>query len=86
MQQQEEKKQVYGLWIVRHNDEPICILTTDKYDESYEKWKTLTDTWVNAIKDKIPFILTAPVVTAFDPGVIKEFTICPVMIIHINVK
>lgn len=77
--QQEEKKQVYGLWIIRHADEAICVLTTDKYDESYERWKTLTDIWVNAIKDKVPFILTAPVVTAFDPGAIKEITIRPVI-------
>lgn len=75
----EEKKQIYEVWIIKYNDEPISILATDKYDESYEKWKFLTDVWVNALKDKTPFIITNPVVTAFDPGTVKEITVRPVM-------
>lgn len=75
----EEKKQIYEVWIVKYNDEPISILTTDKYDESYERWKNLTDTWVNSLKDKTPFIITNPIVTAFDPGTVKEITVRPVM-------
>lgn len=77
--QKEEKKQLYEVWIVKYNDEPISVMSTDKYDESYEKWIELKDTWMNALKEKTPFILTSPVVTAFDPGTIKEVTIRPVM-------
>lgn len=79
MKHNEEKKQLYGVWIVRYNDEPISVLTTDKYDESYERWKELTDTWINAITGKTPFIITSPVVTAFDPGTVKEITVRPVI-------
>ncbi len=77
MHQKEEKKQIYEVWIVKYTDEPISILTTDKYDESYERWKILTDIWVAALKDKTPFIITSPIVTAFDPGTVKEITVRP---------
>lgn len=79
MQQKEERKQIYEVWIVKYQDEPISVLTTDKYDESYEKWKSLTETWTVALKDKMPFVVTNPVVTAFDPGTVKEITVRPVM-------
>lgn len=79
MQQKEERKQIYEVWIVKYNDEPISVLTTNKYDESYEKWQELTNTWISALKDKTPFIITSPVVTAFDPGTVKEITVRPVM-------
>lgn len=79
MQQNEEKKQLYEVWIVKHNDEPIIAMNTNQYDKSFEKWKELTDAWVNALRDKTPFILNSPIVTAFDPGAVKEITIRPVM-------
>ena len=79
MQKKEEKKQIYEVWLIRHNDEPISALSTDVYDKAYEKWKELTDAWVNAINNKTPFILTSPIVTAFDPGAVKEITVRPVM-------
>jgi len=79
MQPKEEQKQLYEVWIVRYQDEPISIFSTDKYDAAYERWTELKDIWVGALKDKIPFILTKPVVTAFDPGTIKEITVRPVM-------
>lgn len=75
----EEKKQLYEVWIIRYADEPMTLLTTDKYDESYERWKELTDIWIAALKDKTPFVITSPLVTAFDPGTVKEITVRPVM-------
>jgi hypothetical protein len=75
----EEKKDLYEVWIVKYNDEPISVISTDKYDAAYERWEQLKDIWVNAIKDKVPFVLTKPIVTAFDPGTIKEVTLRPVM-------
>ena len=77
--EKEEKKQLYEVWIIRYNDEPISILATDKYDTAYERWTELKDIWINAIKEKIPFVLEKPLVTAFDPGTIKEVTVRPVM-------
>lgn len=77
--QKEEQKQLYEVWILRYQDEPISVFSTDKYDAAYERWNELKDVWVNAIKDKTPFILTKPIVTAFDPGTIKEVTLRPVM-------
>ena len=75
----EEKKQIYEVWVVRYQDEPISILSTDKYDAAYEKWKEMLDAWVLSLKDKVPFMITSPVVTAFDPGQIKEVTLRPLM-------
>lgn len=79
MQSKEEKKQIYEVWIVRYQDEPISVLTTDKYDSAFDKWKELTSIWTSAVKDKIPFVLESPIVTAFDPGTIKEVTVRPVI-------
>lgn len=79
MQVKEEKKQIYEVWIVKYNDDPISVFSTDKYDAAYERWGELKDTWINALKDKIPFILTKPVVTAFDPGTIKEIAVRPII-------
>ena len=78
-EKKEEKKQIYEVIVLKHDGDYITMLTTDKYDESYERWKSLTSVWVEAIKDKTPFIITSPVVTAFDPGTVKEITVRPVM-------
>jgi hypothetical protein len=79
MEQKEEKKQVYEVLIIRYSDDPISLLLTDKYDESYEKWKTTTDIWISSLKDKTPFVITNPIVIAFDPGTVKEILVRPVM-------
>lgn len=79
MQQKEEKKQIYEVVILKYDNDHISVVTTDKYDESYERWRNLTDTWISALKDKTPFILESPIVTAFDPGTIKEVLIRPVV-------
>lgn len=79
MSKKEEQKQIYEVWIIRYQDEPISAFSTDSYDAGYEKWSELKDVWVNAIKDKTPFILTKPIVTAFDPGTVKEVTLRPVI-------
>jgi len=77
--QNEEKKQIYELLILKHDQNHIVALSTDSYDKCYETWKTLVDLWTKSVSDKVPFILTEPVVTAFDPGTIKEITVRPLM-------
>lgn len=79
MQEKEESKQLYEVWVVRYQDEPLAAFSTDKYDAAYEKWKELTEAWTASVKDKVPFVLMSPIVTAFDPGTIKEVTVRPVM-------
>ena len=75
----EEKKQIYELWILKRNQDHIAVTTTTDYDAVHEKWKELTNTWINAIKSKEPFVLLSPIITAFDPGDISEITVRPVM-------
>lgn len=79
MQKQEERKQVYEVVVVKVDHNHITVISTEKYDDAFEKWKKFTDIWTNAIKEKVPMIITDPVVTAFDPGLVKEITLRPLM-------
>lgn len=75
----EEKKQIYEVILLKHNQEHIVVISTDKYDTAFEKWEQLTKTWTEALKDKVPLIIKDPIVTAFDPGLVKEITVRPIM-------
>jgi hypothetical protein len=79
MSQNEEKKQTYEVWIVRQDGNHIRTQLTNEYDKCFEDWKKLVDLWKSCVADKTPFSITTPVVTAFDPGLIMEITIRPVV-------
>jgi len=53
-------------------------IETENYDEAFERWMQLTDSWKVSIKEQVPFTLATPIVTAFDPGLILEINIVPV--------
>ena len=77
--QNKEESPTYGTIIMLRGAEPIIALETKKYDEAFEVWKTLKDQWATCIKDSVPFELTSPIVTAFDPNLIYEITVKPVV-------
>lgn len=79
MQKVEETKQVYEVQIIRIDQNHIVALTSDNYDKCFERWEELTKIWTEAIDGKKPLVLKDPVVTAFDPGLVREITVRPVM-------
>lgn len=73
----EEKKvvPVYGLWVLRKDEQHIEVLESSNYDVVYESYQKIKSEWTQCIKDKTPFELTKPTITVFDPGLIYEITI-----------
>lgn len=80
MQKVEEKKQVvYEVLIIRNDQNHIMALQSDNYDKCFERWEELTKVWTEAVEGSKPFVLKDPVITAFNPGLIREITVRPVM-------
>ena len=75
----EEKKQSYWLVIMRRDGEHISILEDTDYDKVIDEYKVLTDRWASCVKESIPFHLSKPVVTTFDPTMIYEITVKPIV-------
>jgi hypothetical protein len=73
----EEKKQLYEVVLFRNDGEHIIATQTEKYDSAFECWDKLTRDWTLAIKEKIPFIMKEPLITSFDPGLVKEILLRP---------
>lgn len=73
----EETKKVpsYGVYILRKDDQHIELLVSNNYDECFDRYKEIKDRWAQSIKDKTPFELERPIVTAFDPGLVYEITL-----------
>jgi len=77
--QEEEKKTIYGVLILRTDLEHIAVLETADFQEAHKLWKELNEKWTNCIKESMPFAIETPVVTSFNPGLIKEITVRPVL-------
>lgn len=75
----EEKKPLYGLYVMRRDENHIIVIESLNYDEVFEAYKKLVVEWGNAVKERLPFSLSSPVVTTFDPGLIYEITVRPIM-------
>lgn len=82
MQKIEEKN--YGVFILRKDFEHISVKETKDFQEAYATWKDLNEKWTHSIKEGVPFVLESPIVTSFDPGLIKEITIQPEMKVDTN--
>lgn len=78
-QAKEEKKTLYALYILRRDGDHISVVESLDYDEVYESYLKLTTQWSECIKENRPFSLKVPVVTSFDPGLIYEITVKPVI-------
>ena len=70
-----ENKLKYHVIVLRHNQDHIFLAELDNYDAALNLWTETKNKWGEAIKAKLPFELTSPLVTAFDPGMIYEITI-----------
>jgi hypothetical protein len=79
MSKTEEKKQIYEVWILRHDEQHICCSSEMNYDKCFENWEKLVRDWKVSLSEKSPFSMNTPVITAFDPGLIKEITLRPVI-------
>lgn len=75
----EEKKQIYVLVILRRDGKDIIVTESTDYDKTYEEYMEITSKWTSCVKENVPFALKKPVVTTFDPGLIYEITINPVV-------
>lgn len=78
VQKPQAPKLSYTVLIQKKNQDHLVAIETENYDEAFERWTQLTDSWKVSIKEQVPFTLTTPVVTAFDPGLILEINIVPV--------
>ncbi len=76
----EEKKPLYALHILRRDEQHISVLESDNYDKVYEMYTEITNLWADCVKNSLPFSLKSPVVTTFDPGLIYEIKILPIMV------
>lgn len=72
-------KAEYGVLILRRDQQHIQALLTSDYDSAFKLWEELSKRWQESVKETIPFRLISPVVTSFDPGLISEITIRPVV-------
>ena len=75
----EEKKPSYVLVVLRRDGEHIAVLEDNNYDKVFEKYNEVAAKWASCVKENIPFSLTSPIVTTFDPGLIYEIKINPVV-------
>jgi len=74
-----EPKQTYVVNILRRDQAHLSVLESDNFDQALEVYKQLKDKWKIAIKESVPFELERPIVTAFDPGLIYEINLKPVV-------
>ena len=79
MANKEEKVTEYGALIMKRSGDFIIAIQSKDYDEVYEEWQKLKDQWAECVKESKPFELTSPIVTAFDPNMIYEITVKPVV-------
>lgn len=79
MQGKEEKKSLYSLMILRRDGEHINVCESTNYDEVFERYKEVRSRWASCIKENEPFELLKPIVTSFDPGLIYEITVRPII-------
>jgi hypothetical protein len=75
----EEKKQIYVLVILRRDGKDIIAMEDTDYDKVFDEYTEITSKWAACVKESIPFALKKPIVTTFDPGLIYEITINPVV-------
>jgi hypothetical protein len=75
----EEKKPSYVCVILRKDGEHIAVLESTDYDKVYDEYTRITTEWTRCVKENIPFSLKSPIVTTFDPGLIYEIKLNPVV-------
>lgn len=77
---EEKKETVYEIYIARNDREfPMVVHQSSNYDECYDKWQELHKLWQETSDNNRVFVLNEPVVTAFNPVLIREITLRPVV-------
>lgn len=66
---------VYEVAVIRSDFNHIIVSETKEFEEAKITWRELTDRWKKSIEDKAPFELEQPIITAFDPGLVREIKI-----------
>jgi len=74
-----ESQKIYELTLFRRDGGHINVTQSNNFEEVSSLWTELTERWAIAIKEQKPFILNKPVVTSFDPGLIYEITVRPLV-------
>ena len=74
-----EQKQSYGLFILRTDGHDIDVQISENYDEVKKTYDDLIQAWTNSVTEKVPFSLISPIVTTFNPNLIYEITIRPLV-------
>lgn len=69
---------IYGV-IIHRRTTPLVVLESDDFEECKKLWEELQDQWVKASKELVPFVLKTPVMTAFEPALIYEISLIPVV-------
>lgn len=70
-------KELYGVILLRTDGNHIVIEEFDTFEKAHTKWDELATYWVTCLKEKVPFRVEAPIVTAFDPTFVYEIIIKP---------
>ena len=78
MSKQEEKK-VYEVLVLRVDQQHITAIRSESYDECYETWEALHSEWCESSDNNRPFVMKKPLITVFNPTLIKEITLVPVV-------
>lgn len=77
---EEKQETVYEIFIARNDRElPMIVHQSTDYEECYEKWQELHSKWQESSDNNKVFVLEDPVVTAFNPILIREITLRPVV-------
>ena len=73
----DKKQEVYAVWVMRRDQAHIVVMETSSFEEADKVWQDLNTRWTTALKEQVPFVVRAPIVTAFDPGLIYEISLLP---------
>lgn len=68
---------LYEVQILRKDGNNHSVFSSENWDECYKRWEEFQNQWEICGKEKKPFIIKDPFVTAFDPGLVYEVRIMP---------
>lgn len=79
MNKKTEEEVVYEVLILRKDGQHITAMQSIEFEQCYKVWENLHNIWLECAKEVKPFILKDPILTAFEPGLIYEIILRPIM-------
>lgn len=76
---QTEDKVVYNVVILRKDHNHVVMMESTNFDACLARWEALQAQWAECVKEVKPFVIRDPLITAFEPALIHEITLAPVM-------